>query len=96
MREVEFRELLDEHNAFRVRFSIDKGQLIRFVVQLESKIENKWHPIVRYDTAHGFAHQDVLHPYNDAQKITLNLQNYNEALTFAIQDLSENWVQYIR
>lgn len=96
MREVEFRKLLDENHALRVRFSIEKGQILGFVVQLEGRFEQKWHPIIRYDTAHSFAHQDILHPHREAQKIKMNFEDYNEALTYAIQDLTENWLQYTR
>ncbi|MEW6040396.1 MAG: hypothetical protein AB1633_02635 [Elusimicrobiota bacterium] len=38
-----------------------KNQVIEFMVQLEIKIKNKWYPVVRYDTKHGFAHKDVIH-----------------------------------
>ena len=30
------------------------------VVQYESKIKDKWYPIVRYDCSHGFFHRDIL------------------------------------
>ncbi|HLC15676.1 MAG TPA: hypothetical protein VJL89_05565, partial [Thermodesulfovibrionia bacterium] len=63
MRHVEFRKLLDEDNALRVRFEIDKGRVSQFVVQLECTFDDEWIPVVRYDTAHGFAHCDKLHPY---------------------------------
>jgi len=45
-------------------------------------------------TAHGFAHQDILHPFDSAKKIELANRDYDEALTYAIQDLSENWDFY--
>ncbi|NHZ71998.1 MAG: hypothetical protein GWP17_02805 [Aquificales bacterium] len=93
-RSVKFRRILDENIALRVRFATTRGKIDGFVVQLESFINDKWHPIVRYDTAHGFAHQDVLHPFDDVKKSGLVSQNYNEALTYAIQDLSENWDFY--
>ena len=31
-------------------------QVLEFVVQLEILTEGRWKPVVRYDTAHGFAH----------------------------------------
>jgi hypothetical protein len=33
-----------------------------FVVQYEIFINDKWCPVVRYDTAHGYAHKDLIHP----------------------------------
>jgi hypothetical protein len=79
-----------------VRFSTHRGQIVGFVVQLEGKFGGSWQPVVRYDTAHGFAHQDVLHPYKVPQKIELDVQDYNQAMTYAIQDLTQNWQRYVR
>lgn len=94
MRVVEFRRLLDDENATRVHFDVERGRVLRFLVQLECLIENEWHPVVRYDTAHGFAHRDLMHPAGDTEKIEMAVGDYNEALTFAISDLSENWETY--
>jgi len=73
---------------------IDKGHVTRFVVQYEAMIEDEWRPIVRYDTAHGFAHRDLLHPGGDTEKQPLYLPSLNLALTFAIQDLKMLWTRY--
>lgn len=50
----------------------------------------------RYDTAHSFAHCDRLYPYEPTVKTRMDTQDYNEALTFAIQDLVDNWSDYRR
>ncbi len=55
MRTVEFRNLLDEKNALRVKFELDQGSVIKFVAQLECRLDDKFVPVVRYDTAHNFA-----------------------------------------
>ena len=94
MRRVEFRRLLDEHNALRVRFEIDSGQVVYFVAQIETQFGVDWTPVMRYDTAHGYAHCDVLHPHKLAAKVRLPHTNSNEALTWALQDLQTNWQQY--
>lgn len=94
MRTVEFYRFLDQTNALRVSFDIEQGLVVRFVVQLEGEFDNEWQAIVRYDTAHGFAHCDVLHPYDDTRKVSLETNNYNEALTYAQIDLSNNWQNY--
>jgi len=96
LRTVEFRRLLDNQNAARVRFDVERGRVLGFLVQLECLIEDEWHPVVRYDTAHGFAHRDVMHPASDTEKTEMAVGDYNEALTFAINDLSENWETYRR
>ncbi|MEK7672161.1 MAG: hypothetical protein AAB344_08080 [Bacteroidota bacterium] len=52
--------------------------------------------MIRYDTAHGFAHCDRLHPYEETAKTRLATQEYDEALTFAIDELVKNWSSYRR
>ena len=96
MRTVEFRRLLDDNNALRIRFELERGQVLKFVVQLECYFDDGWIPVARYDTAHGFAHCDRLRPYEPTVKTRMDTQDYNEALTFAIQDLVDNWSDYRR
>lgn len=72
---------------------VAEGIVTGFVVQYEALIENKWRPVVRYDTAHGFAHRDLLHPGGDTEKQPLYLPSLNLAPTFAIQDLML-WTRY--
>lgn len=73
---------------------VTEGIVTGFVVQYEALIENEWRPVVRYDTAHGFAHRDLLHPGGDTEKQPLYLPSLNLALTFAIQDLKMLWTRY--
>jgi hypothetical protein len=61
---VEFRRLLENDNALRVHFEIERAEIYSFVVQLECFWKGKWKPVVRYDTAHGFAHRDKMVPGN--------------------------------
>lgn len=98
MRLVEFRRYLDDTNALRVGFELDRGKVNKFMVQLECQFakDSTWIPVMRYDTAHGFAHCDQLHPYDEATKITTPTQDYNEALTLAMDDLVKNWLAYRR
>jgi hypothetical protein len=98
VRSVEFRRFLDNDNALRVRFELERGRVIKFMVQLECRFgdDATWVPVVRYDTAHGFAHCDRLHPYETATKIEMTTRDYNEALTTAMNDLVKNWHNYRR
>ncbi len=96
MRTVEFRTLFDDKNAARVSFELERDEVLRFVVQLECRFNGEWLPVVRYDTHHGFAHRDLLHPSRESMKTELTVRNYNEGLTFAIQDLKVNWASYRR
>lgn len=77
-----------------MRFVKERGRVIEFVVQLECVIDDEWHAILRYDTAHGFAHRDVLYPDGTAEKTSLSFSDYNEALSFAQLDLRTNWRMY--
>lgn len=66
-----------------------------FSLQIETKINNNWYPVVRYDTAHGFAHRDLLNKKGEVvEKTPLFEQDYNDALTFAESDLKANWPSY--
>lgn len=96
MREIEFQRFLDEENLLRMRFTVDKGVVTRFAVQLECRFSHttRWTPVIRFDAAHGFAHCDRLHPYKPATKIEMGLQDYNQALNAAMTDLTENWLRY--
>lgn len=96
MRTVEFRRLLDDKNAARVSFELERDQVLKFTVQLECNYDGEWVPVVRYDTFHGFAHRDVLHPFDESTKTEMPVRDHNEGLTFAIRDLSENWEAYRR
>lgn len=96
MRVVEFLRLLDDGIRMRVRFVIESGAVVQFTVQLEWLSGGRWIGLVRYDTAHGFAHCDTMHPYEPASKMRLPMQSYGDALTFAIDDLTANWRRYRR
>jgi hypothetical protein len=96
MRTVEFRHLLDDNDALRVRFEMDRGRVIRFTVQLECRFDDEWTPVVRYDTSHGFAHCDRFHPHQGPTKTELAVQDFNEALNVAFRDLTCNWTEYRR
>lgn len=98
MRTVEFRRLLDFDNALRVTFETERGQIIRFVVQLECQFmeDGDWIPVVRYDTAHGYAHRDIMRPNGKEEKSRIPTQDYNEALTFAMKDVVEKRWEYRR
>ena len=72
----------------------EKSKIVFFRIQYETKINKSWYPVVRYDTAHGFAHRDLLDKKGNSQKTPLFNQDYNDALTFAESDLKTNWKYY--
>lgn len=79
----------------RVRINKERGHILSFVIQLECLLESKWHPIVRYDTAHGFAHRDTLKPGGTEEKQAITAADFNEALTYAQQDIKAHWRDYL-
>ena len=94
MSETNFIAFLTSVDKIRHHHISIKGKIIEFSVQYEAFIFNKWQIIIRYDTAHGFAHIDRMLPDGTVEKIPLLYWNYNEALTFAQYDIKSNWELY--
>ena len=93
-RTVEFQVILSPEDRRRHYHVSERGKILEFVEQYETLFQEKWLAVVRYDTAHGFAHKDILRPSGRAVKIRLAETNYNEAMTLAIKDLQANWPRY--
>jgi len=74
-------------------FSVN-GKITEFTVQYEAFILGKWYPVMRYDTAHGFAHLYRIYPAGSVEKVPLFYWDYNEALSFAQYDIKSNWEWY--
>jgi hypothetical protein len=72
----------------------EKGSVLEFTVQYETKLKGHWIPVIRYDTAHGYAHQHVFHAGGRDEKELMEIEDYNEALTIAENDLRSNWQRY--
>jgi len=83
-----------QKDRLRVWASREKNEIVEFVVQYEAEIHGSWHPVVRYDTSHGFAHRDLMYPDGSVDKQPLLFESYNLALTFATQELKQNWQRY--
>ena len=84
---------LDRYRHLHIQ---ERAKIVFFRVQYESKVNEIWYPVVRYDTAHGFAHRDLLNHKGDSRKTPLFNQDLNDALTFAENDLKTNWELYKR
>ena len=95
MLKKEFLIRLSEKDRYRHIHYSNKGKILYFSVQIETAINNVWYSVVRYDTAHGFAHRDILNfKGEEISKTPLFNQDYNSALTFAENDLKLNWESY--
>ncbi|MEW6740295.1 MAG: hypothetical protein AB1325_10385 [Nitrospirota bacterium] len=91
---VEYIIRISASDRYRHLHIMDKGRVVFFRVQYETRIGDVWYPVVRYDTAHGFAHRDLLNLKGEIEKTPLFNQDFNDALTFAESDLKSNWEYY--
>ncbi|MGH7961266.1 MAG: DUF7718 family protein [Candidatus Binatia bacterium] len=94
MKEKIFIRWLGLEDRSRQVVVLNAGAIVRFVVQYETLIAGEWRPVVRYDTAHGFAHKDVLSPSGETKKKIVVSYGYNEAFTNAEIDIKLNWQGY--
>ena len=94
MKEIEFIRWLSSYDRSRQRLTSEKGQVVSFVVQYEAYIEGGWRAVVRYDTAHGYFHRDIIYPNGCTRKKTLLGVGYAEAFTQAELDIKMNWRRY--
>ncbi len=85
---------LDGRNRYRHYHGLDKKRIVEFSIQYEAYIDGRWHPIVRYDSAHGLAHRDLLHPTGRKTKTSFQNWDYSQVLTFGERDLKQNWGAY--
>ncbi|RIJ88761.1 MAG: hypothetical protein DCC43_15830 [Candidatus Brocadia sp.] len=72
---------LDGEDRLRIKIGIEKGTVKDVVAQYESKIQDTWYPIVRYDCSHGFFHRDLLNSKGEKTKQIIQIQNLKDALT---------------
>jgi hypothetical protein len=77
-----------------VRFEREVHTMVKFSVQYRAKIQGEWRPIVRFDTAHGYAHQDTSYPDGRQKTRKMKLDDYGVALTQALRDVKARWEFY--
>lgn len=97
MPEREFLIYLDpETRLCRYRhYHISNGkEIVEFRIQLEVLVKDEWHPVIRYDTAYGKPHRDILHPNGEQTKNWLEGYSVAEALTVGQKDIMDNWQSY--
>ncbi|HSI91593.1 MAG TPA: hypothetical protein VK927_10785 [Adhaeribacter sp.] len=84
-----------DQERLRVEVFIENGKVIYLVVQYETLVEAEWLPVVRYDNAHQFFHQDLMDlTGRQVEKTIIKVSDLNAALTYSINDLKENWEKY--
>ncbi len=96
MNETEFIIYLDEaqQNRYRHRHVWSGEKIVDFRIQYETFIAGQWHPVLRYDTAHGQPHRDILHSDGTQTKEMYPHYSSAEVLTVGQRDIIENWQIY--
>jgi len=80
----------------RVVFTRDGKRITHFVVQYFARIDDKEREVMRFDTAHDFAHHDLL-AWDGSTIRKLPMRegiDYATAMREAIDDLKTNWERY--
>jgi hypothetical protein len=70
------------------------SQIVEFRIQLEILVAGVWYAVVRYDTAHGRPHRDLLRPSGRETKEWYDELSFADVLTFGQKDIMENWPVY--
>ena len=96
MVEKSYVQVVNGRNRIRVRFTKDRGRILDFVVQYETQVKGEWQAVIRYDTAHGRPHTDVMRPDGNKEKRLLHFPNFNDAFAYAEEDVKTNWESYRR
>ena len=86
--------MLTDKDRKRHIHTVEKGRVVEFLVQYEMLLEGRWVEVVRYDTSHGFAHRDLFNINGLKRKTPLFTADNNDALTFAENDIKDNWQVY--
>jgi len=88
-----FRYLTHEDRV-RCQIESEKGQVIKFVIQYEIFIQDVWSAVTRFDTFHDAVHRDLIAPDGAISKRWFLHFNFDEGLTFAYNDIENNWEKY--
>lgn len=81
--------------ALLLRRRTEGGKVLSFAVVLFAFHGGDWIDISRYDTAHGYAHRDVLGFKEGLRgKLPMPTLSFNQAFRYAIRDFEENAENY--
>jgi hypothetical protein len=96
---IDYVDALDAEAGewLRVRISVVAGQVRHFTVQYETTLAGTRIPVVRYDTAHGVPHRDLLNRHGEevAKDFMMDYRNLADALVRAERDVRQNWPRYL-
>lgn len=83
-------------DRYRHYHVLERGVITFFTIQYEAEIDGVWREIVRYDTAHGRPHKDLIHPDGTETKEEFIHYDNAQVLTFGQNDIRKNWKEYRR
>jgi len=96
MSERDYLIWLNESTYIKIDFTTVRGRVTSFVVRLMLATDRGDLNIVRYDTAHGMPHRDLLDQRGRVvTKDWLLDMTFDEALTHAKDDFMRNYEKYI-
>ena len=72
----------------------DGKQIVEFRIQFEIFVDGNWQAVVRYDTAHGHPHRDILRPGGKQIKEWFEGYSVADVLTIGQRDILKNWSAY--
>ena len=79
-----------------VFFETNQGILVRYVVKLIIKLYDGYHEVIRFDSAHGCPHKDILDENGKVKrKVWFELLDNKQGLDLAIKDLKDNYELYV-
>lgn len=79
-----------------VYFESAHGLIVGFMVKLIVKIDKAVYEVIRFDSAHGCPHKDILAPDGSIKrKVWYELLDNKQALDLAVRDLKDNYEIYI-
>lgn len=78
-----------------MKVETDKGNVTDMLVQLEMN-EDGWHPVIRYNFAHGAPHMDRIHKDGRKEKVWLEGRSLDDILTYAEIDVRSHWRRHLR
>lgn len=87
------------HHRLRVRFETRGNDVLWFVLQYETLVDDQWRPAVRYDTSHGEAHRDTYDPSGvQVEKEWMGVREppFNDLLTSRYNELQQDWPRYFQ
>lgn len=90
----DFKIILTADDEIIVHLERAGRAVVKFGVQYRARIRGEWHPVVRFDTAHGHAHQDICYPDGTQETRMLDLDDYGIALTHSLRDVRTRWEFY--